>query len=95
MEQWGRRVSQFAAARGIPLGLAEYAVGNTWDIIQSGRWLRSVTDWAFARAAIGAPLRWGCYFSCDEGGDYRLTQPEHLAAYTDCWHLLENRSPMR
>lgn len=89
MEVRARRVCQFADARGIPLGLAEYGVDASWDVAKADRWLRSVTDWGRARAALGRPLRWACYFHSDVGGDYRLTHDEHLDAYGDAARTLE------
>ncbi len=83
METRARRAARFASTLGIRLSLAEYAVDNTWDVTKSGRWLRSVTDWAGFLAA-GGPLRWACHFATDEGGDYRLPQSEHVSAYTGC-----------
>lgn len=83
-----RRVCQFADARGIQLGLAEYGVDSTWDVAKSEKWLRSVTDWGNARAVAGKPLRWACYFSSDVGGNYRLTATEHVSAYTDGARIL-------
>ncbi|WP_433225598.1 hypothetical protein [Actinomadura formosensis] len=83
MDVRARRVAQFADARGIPLGLAEYGVDSSWDTAKADRWLRSVADWGRSRAALGKPLRWACYFHCDVGGAYRLTHAEHLDAYAD------------
>ena len=79
-----RRVAQFADARGIPLGVAEYGVDGSWDVAKSERWLRSVTDWASARAAAGRPLRWLCYFHSDVAGSYWLSnKQEYVDSYTD------------
>lgn len=79
-----QRVAQFADARGISLGLAEFGVDGTWDIVKSERWLRSVTDWATARKAAGTPLRWMTYFSSDVGGSYWLSNKgEYVQAYTE------------
>ncbi|GAA4226612.1 hypothetical protein GCM10022254_12140 [Actinomadura meridiana] len=86
-----RRVCQFADARGVPLGLAEYGVDVSWDVRKSERWLRSVTDWGRARAAHGKPLRWVCYFHSDVGGHYRLSHAEHLDAYRDTARALAVR----
>ncbi|NDU75854.1 hypothetical protein GWI34_24980 [Actinomadura sp. DSM 109109] len=88
MDARTRRVCQFADARGLSLGLAEYGVDASWDVAGSERWMRSVTDWARARAALGTPLRWASYFHSDVGGRYRLTHPEHLDAYKDAPGLL-------
>ncbi|MEU8120823.1 hypothetical protein AB0C21_19105 [Spirillospora sp. NPDC049024] len=84
-----RRVCQFADARGLPLGLAEYGVDASWDVTKSDRWMRSVTDWGRIRARLGFPLRWASYFHSDVGGNYRLTHPEHLDAYSDTVQLLK------
>lgn len=85
-----RRVRQFADARGIQLGLTEYGVDAAWDTSKAERWMRSVTDWADARAAEGRPLRWACYFSSDVGGNFWLSnKPEYTAAYTDAWRILD------
>ncbi|WUI02433.1 hypothetical protein OHR68_11720 [Spirillospora sp. NBC_00431] len=84
-----RRVCRFADARGLPLGLAEYGVNSAWNVAKSDRWLRSVTDWARARAAIGKPLRWACYFHSDVGGNYWLTHPKHVDTYIDSYRTLE------
>lgn len=86
-----QRVTQFADARGIPIGLAEYGVDPAWDAAKSERWLRSVTDWATARASTGKPLRWACYFHSTEGGNYPLTRPEHITAYSDACQILDGR----
>lgn len=91
MDQRTRRVCQFADRRGIPLGLAEYGVDSSWDVTKSDRWLRSVSDWADARAAAGRPLRWACYFSINSSTySYALdNRAEYVDAYTDSCHLLE------
>jgi hypothetical protein len=89
MDQRTRRVCQFADARGIQVGLAEYGVDAAWDTVKAERWMRSVTDWANVRAAAGKPLRWGCYFSSDVGGNYWLSnKPEYVSAYTDSYKIL-------
>lgn len=84
-----RRACQFADARGVPLGLAEYGVDTTWDAAKSEKWLRSVTDWAQLRALQGRPLRWMAYFHAGPpasvGGTWWLdSKPEYVDAYTDC-----------
>lgn len=85
-----RRVCQWADSRAIPLGLAEYGVDGAWDVVKSERWLRSVTEWARLRAAQGVPLRWACYFSSAEGGNYWVTnKAETVAAYTDFWRIVD------
>jgi hypothetical protein len=92
MDARTRRVCQFADARGIPLGLAEYGVDSAWDVTKADRWLRSVTDWAAARAQAGRPLRWACYFSSNVTGSYSYAldgRQEYVDAYTDSYHLLE------
>lgn len=79
-----RRVCQFADVHGVQLGLAEYGVDAAWDTLKAERWMRSVTDWANARAETGKPLRWACYFNSDVGGNYWLAnKPEYVSAYTD------------
>ena len=90
MEQRTRRVCQFAAARGIPLGLAEYGVDASWDAKKADNWLRSVTDWAQARAVAGTPLRFMTYFSCVSSPyDWRLTnRPEYVDSYVDSYTIL-------
>lgn len=85
------RVTQFADSQGVPLGLAEYAVDNTWPAAASETWLRTVTAWAQAREANGTPLRWMAYYSCDSPVGkfhYTLTRPEYVTAYTDSYNLL-------
>lgn len=91
MDARTRRVCQFADARGIPLGLAEYGVDTTWDVKKSDAWLRSVSDWAQARADAGRPLRWMTYFSCMASPyDWRITnRPEFADAYADSCHILQ------
>lgn len=84
-----RRVCQFADTHGVQLGLAEYGVDAAWDTLKAERWLRSVTDWANARADAGKPLAAACYFSSDVGGNYWLSnKPEYVSAYTDAAELL-------
>lgn len=90
MDQRTRRVCQFADARGVPVGLAEYGVDGAWDVVKSARWMRSVLDWATLRAAEGRPLRWMNYFSSDVGGNYWLAnKPEYVDAYTDACKVME------
>jgi hypothetical protein len=89
MEDMARRVCQFADARGIPVGLTEYGVDGGGDVTRSDRWLRSITDWAAARAAQGRPLRWLSYFHSGTGGNYWLNnRTEYVDAYTDSYRLL-------
>jgi hypothetical protein len=90
MDQRTRRACQFADARGIPLGLAEYGVDGTWDTAKSDRWLRSVTDWAHAREQAGTPLPWMTYFSC-VASPYNWTitnKAEFVDSYTDSYRIL-------
>lgn len=90
MDARTRRVCQFADARGIPLGLAEYGVDTTWDVKKSDAWLRSVGDWAQARNAAGKPLRFMTYFSC-VASPYNWVITNHLEqvdAYTDSYRIL-------
>jgi hypothetical protein len=90
MEDMVRRAAQFADARGVELGVAEYGVDGGGDVTRSDRWLRSITDWAAARAAQGRPLRWLSYFHSDVGGNYWLTnKAEYVDAYTDSYRVLE------
>ncbi len=90
MEERTRRVSQFADAHGVELGLAEYGVDGTWDVIKSERWMRSVCDWAQTRAALGRPLRWMNYYSADVGGNWWLSNKgEFVDAYTDACRIVE------
>jgi hypothetical protein len=84
-----RRVCQFADARGISLGLAEYGVDASWNVTKSERWMRSVTAWGRKRAKLGHPLRWVSYFHSDVGGNYRLAHIENLDAYDDAIPLLK------
>lgn len=89
MDQRARRVTQFAAAHGVDLTLAEYGVDGGVDQAKAERWLRSVTDWADDLAARGRPLRDMCYFSSDVGGNYWLTNhDEFVDAYTDGYSIL-------
>lgn len=90
MEQRARRVAQFADARGIPLGLAEYGVDVTWDVKKSDNWLRSVTTWAQMREAAGTPLRFMTYFSCISS-PYNWTisnKQEYVDSYIDSYRIL-------
>lgn len=89
MEQRARRVAQFADAHGVQLGVAEYGVDGSWDVVKSARWMRSVCDWATARAAEGRPLRWLNYFSSDVGGNYWLNRAEYVDAYTEACKVVE------
>jgi hypothetical protein len=85
-----RRVAQFADARGVPLGVAEYGVAGEWDVVKSARWMRSVADWAVLRATEGRPLRWLNYFSSDVGGNYWLAnRTEYVDAYVEACKVLE------
>jgi hypothetical protein len=94
MELRARRACQFADARGIPLGLAEYGVDISWDVKKSDNWLRSVTDWAQMRAALGRPLRWMCYFSVYDPNaappnNYLLSnKQEYVDSYIDSYRIL-------
>lgn len=89
MAQRTRRVTQFADARDIPLGLAEYGVDGAWNTTKAERWLRSVTDWARLRQSQNRPLRWMCYFNSDIGGDWWLAnEPQYVDAYTDSYQEL-------
>jgi hypothetical protein len=90
MEQRARRVAQFADARGIPLGLAEYGVDVAWDVKKSDNWLRSVTTWAQMREAAGTPLRFMTYFSC-VASPYNWTitnKQEYVDSYIDSYRIL-------
>jgi hypothetical protein len=90
MDQRTRRVTEFADARGISLGLAEYGVDGSWDVAKSDRWLRSVTDWAEAREVAGRPLPWMTYFSC-VASPYNWTitnKAEFVDSYTDSYRVL-------
>jgi len=87
-----RRVCQYADARGIRLNLAEYGVDSAWDPAKSEKWLRSVTDWAKARAAAGTPLDWACYFSINTTGQFSYAvsnRAEFIDAYTDSYRILD------
>lgn len=89
MDARTRRLCQFADAQGVPVGLAEYGVDYAWDAAKAERWLRSVTDWAAARAHAGRPLRWLSYFSSSVGGNYWLSnRTEFVDAYKDAAALL-------
>jgi hypothetical protein len=90
MDQRTRRVTEFADARNIPLGLAEYGVDSSWDTAKADRWLRSVTDWAEMRATEGRPLPWACYFSINNStGNWAITnKAEFVDSYTDSYRIL-------
>jgi hypothetical protein len=90
MDARTRRVCQFADARGIPLGLAEYGVDTAWDVKKSDTWLRSVTTWAQARETAGTPLRFMTYFSCISSPyNWTITnKAEYVDAYTDSYRIL-------
>lgn len=91
MEMRCRRAEQFADARGIPLGLAEYGVDSAWDVKKADNWLRSVTTWARARAELGVPLRWMNYFSVNTAGQfsYAITnKQEFVDSYVDSYRIL-------
>lgn len=90
IDEQTRRVAQFADARGVQLGLAEYAVDGSQDVTKNDRWMRSVADWAFDRIATGRPLRWMSYFSAATGGNYWLeNKAEYVDAYVDSYRIME------